>query len=384
MPETDTLPAMQTVLVVDDTPENIAILSSLLRGQYRTRVATNGAKALEIASSAERPDLILLDIAMPDMDGYEVCRRLKADESLRDIPVIFLSALNETVDKMKAFSVGGIDYVTKPFQAEEVQARVKTHLRLRQLLIELEKQNQTLQEYNEQLSKLHRLKDEFLRIASHDLKNPLTCILGFAGIIDACTPPGTVMTKETHSWLARIEAQCLVMQKIIEDFLDFQAMEDGQIKLSREPVDMNLLAREALERNAVYAAEKSILTKLELEQDLPLVSADKSRVEQVLDNVVGNAIKFSPPGQALVVCTSKAAEDLVIIEVRDSGPGLTEEDMGKLFVKYAKLANQPTGGEKSSGLGLAICKKIIDLHGGTIGARNNIDRGATFWFELPV
>src|SRR6476660_3602862 len=206
MPENDTVVPQQTVLVVDDTPENIAILSSLLRGQYRTKVATNGEAALRIASSAngERPDLILLDITMPEMDGYEVCQRLKEDEKLRDIPVIFLSALHETVDKVKAFSVGGIDYVTKPFHAEEVQARVQTHLKVRQLQIELEQQNDKLVDTNEQLRQLHGLKDEFLRIASHDLKNPLTCVLGFTSIIDSSTPPGTMMTEQTHSWLGKI------------------------------------------------------------------------------------------------------------------------------------------------------------------------------------
>jgi signal transduction histidine kinase len=383
MAETNSCPEKQTVLVVDDAPENIAILSSLLRGQYRTRVATNGADALEIASSnAERPDLILLDIRMPEMDGYEVCRRLKANESLRDIPVIFLSALNETVDKVKAFGVGGIDYVTKPFHAEEVQARVETHLKVRRLQVELEKQNRTLQEYNEQLRQLHALKDEFLGIASHDLKNPLTCIIGFAHLIDSLTPPGTIMTTETHSCAGRIMAQCRVMQKLIEDFLDFQAMEDGQIKLIRETIDLNELAHSALERNASYAAKKTITPHLDLEEALPLVNADKSRVNQVFDNYVSNAIKFSPPGQHVIVCTRRT-EVGILVEVRDSGPGLTGEDMKKLFVKYAKLSNQPTGGEKSSGLGLAICKKVIELHGGQTGARNNPEGGATFWFELP-
>ncbi len=374
----------QIILVVDDTPENISILSSLLRGQYRTKVATSGTVALEIASSAQtRPDLILLDITMPDMDGYEVCRRLKEDENLRDIPVIFLSALNETVDKVKAFSVGGIDYVTKPFHADEVQARVETHLKVRRLQVELEKQNRILQEYNEQLRQLHALKDDFLRIASHDLKNPLTCIIGFADIISSFTPPGTVMTAATHGWAGKITSQSKVMLKIIEDFLDFQAMEDGQLKLNRELIDLNEIARGVLERNAGYAVKKSITPHLDLDQSLPLVQADKSRLAQVLDNFVSNAVKFSPPGEHVTIRTQKI-NDGILVEVLDSGPGLTGEDTKKLFVKYAKLSNQPTGSEKSSGVGLAICKRIVDLHGGRIGGRNNPNGGTTFWFELPV
>ncbi|MGI8908189.1 MAG: hybrid sensor histidine kinase/response regulator [Candidatus Sumerlaeaceae bacterium] len=375
---------LQTVLVVDDTPENLAILSSLLRGNYQTKIAINGANALEIAASeVGRPDLILLDITMPDMDGFEVCRRLKEDEATRDIPVIFLSALNETVDKMKAFGVGGIDYITKPFQAEEVQARVETHLKVRRLQVELEKKNETLEAYNQQLNELSALKDEFLKIASHDLKNPLTCILGFASIIGSTTPAGTVMKADTHSWLEKIRLQCLVMQKIIEDFLEFQAMEDGQVKLAREKTDLNALATSVLERNAGYAEKKSVTCTLDLQQPLPLVVGDNDRINQVLDNFVGNAIKFSPTDQTVTVCTRSNGSN-VTLEVTDTGPGLTEEDFSKLFVRYAKLSNKPTGGEKSSGLGLAICKKIIEMHGGEIGACNNPEAGSTFWFKLPI
>ncbi len=158
----------QIVLVVDDTPDNLAILSSLLRGRYRTMVATNGADALEIARRTEQhPDLILLDICMRGMDGYEVCRRLKADECLKNVPVIFLSALNEPMDKVKAFGLGCIDYITKPFNAEEVQARVETHLKVRRLQVELENQNRLLKDYNEQLRLSHAVNDEqFVNIAA--------------------------------------------------------------------------------------------------------------------------------------------------------------------------------------------------------------------------
>ena len=234
----------------------------------------------------------------------------------------------------------------------------------------------------EQLRKLGEQKDEFIRIASHDLKNPLTCILGFADIMNSQIPPGTTMTAKAYDWTAQIIAHCRIMQEIIGDFLDFQALEDGQIKLALEAVDLNELARDVLERNAGYAAKKMITSHLDLERGSVLVSADKSRLNQVLENFVSNAIKFSPEGQRVTVCTRKT-ESGVLVEVRDSGPGITDEDMKKLFVKYAKLSNLPTGGENSSGLGLAICKKVVEMQGGKTGARNNPTGGATFWFELP-
>ena len=371
-----------TILVVDDTPDNIALLSSLLKDQYRTKVATGGEAALKIAGSADPPDLVLLDIMMPEMDGYEVCRRLKENERLKDVPVIFLSALNETMDKVKAFGMGGVDYVTKPFQCEEVQARVATHLKLRRLQMELEKQNRQLQENYEQLNRLNAQKDEFLRIASHDLKNPLTCILGYAALVEEIVKPGTAMTPEMYNCVERITRQCRVMQKIIVDFLDFQAMEDGQFKLTPKPADLNELVRAAVENNAGYAAGKTISVSLSLEPELPRITVDGSRISQIAENLVNNAIKFSPKGRQVAIHT-RSGEGFVLVEVRDTGPGLTDADLQKLFVKYAKLSNKPTGGEKSSGLGLAICKKLIDLHRGQIGARNNSEGGATFWFQLP-
>ncbi|MCX7019273.1 MAG: SpoIIE family protein phosphatase [Candidatus Sumerlaeota bacterium] len=163
MTETPIPAEKPTILVVDDTPDNIVLLTSLLKGQFKTKVATNGAKALEIALVGPPPDLILLDIMMPEMDGFEVCRHLKEKDELKDVPVIFLSALNETVDKVKAFRAGGVDYITKPFQLEEVRARVDTHLKIRRLQAELEKQNRQLQENFEQLRRLNkRIESEIL------------------------------------------------------------------------------------------------------------------------------------------------------------------------------------------------------------------------------
>lgn len=374
----------QTLLIVDDAPENIAVLSSLLRGQYVMKVATNGVDALEIASSArERPDLILLDITMPGMNGYDVCRHLKADEELRDIPVIFLSALNETVDKVKAFSAGGIDYVTKPFHSEEVKARVETHLKLRRLQVALESQNLKLQESNEQLRELHALKDRFLEIASHDLKNPLTCIMCFVSMIASSIPPGATMTENHHSFLDKVMSQCRAMNKIIEDFLSCQSTEYGKLKLNKVQTDLNAIADSVIDHNAQYAEQKNVTLLKDLDSTLPMVNADGGRLNQVFENFIGNAIKFSRP-EGVVTVVTRITDDGFLIEVCDSGPGLTEADMENLFVKHAKLSNKPTGGESSSGLGLSICKEVIDMHGGQTGARNNKNRGSTFWFMLPL
>ena len=237
-------------------------------------------------------------------------------------------------------------------------------------------------DHYERLIKLDEMKDEFLRIASHDLKNPLSCILGFASTLDRHASLDMPLTEEAHFVCTRIVANCQIMQQIIEDFFDFQALEDGELKLSREVVEINNLAREVLERNAGNATKKAIRLKLELDSGALLVKADKVRIDQVLENLVSNAIKFSPGGGELTVCTRKT-NGWIRVEVRDSGPGIADEEMHKLFVKYAKLSNAPTGGEKSSGLGLTICKKLIELHDGRLEVCNNSMGGATFSFELP-
>ena len=377
------------VLVVDDEASNRELLEALLTDLgHDVDMAADGSAAL--AKLDPSHDLVLLDVMMPGIDGFEVARRIRNESAVSDIPICMVTALSGKEERLRAVEAGANDFIAKPIDKAELKVRTASLLKakeaqdtIKRYQAELEAQNCLLQENYEQLRKLGEQKDEFLRIASHDLRNPLTCVLGFASLIDSQAQPGTAMTAETHGWAARITGQCQVMQKIIEDFLDFHALEDGQIKLTLEAVDLNELACDVLERNAGYAAKKMITPHLDLERGSLLVNADKSRLNQVLENFVSNAIKFSPQGEQVTVCTRKT-ESGVLVEVRDSGPGITDEDMKKLFVKYAKLSNMPTGGEKSSGLGLAICKKVIEMQGGKTGARNNPGGGATFWFELPT
>jgi len=237
-----------------------------------------------------------------------------------------------------------------------------------------------VQEERERLSKL---KDEFIAIASHDLKSPLGSIAGYAQLLAKMAPAGEVMTEETYGFVERIRALSWVMQRIVEDFLDFYALQDGRLVLSTGPVDLNAVAAEVVDHYAEQAQEKGIQLALEPASGLPAVTADRDRLEQVIGNFVSNAVKFCYNGCVARV-RSKADGETVTLEVGDNGPGLRDEDMLKVFVKYARLSNKPTGGEKSSGLGLAICKELIELHGGEIGVHNNGEGGATFWFRLPI
>lgn len=376
------------VLVVDDEAANRELLDALLTELgHDADMAADGAEALAKLDASH--DLVLLDVMMAGIDGFEVARRIRNGSAAADIPICMVTALSSKEERLRAVEAGANDFITKPIDKTELRVRTASLLKakeaqdtIKRYRAELEARNRLLQETNEQLEKLSAVKDEFLRIASHDLKNPLTAILLTTSLF-SLDIPGMQMSPEMQDWMGRIIGQCRVMQKIIEDFLDFHALEDGQIKLTLEAVDINRLARDVLDRNADYAAEKQIATHLDLESGALIINADKSRLNQVLENFISNAIKFSPPGKQVTIGTRKT-ESGVLVEVRDSGPGLTEDDMNKLFVKYAKLSNAPTGGEKSSGLGLAICKKVIEIQGGKTGARNNPEGGATFWFEIPL
>ncbi|MBX7244218.1 MAG: GAF domain-containing sensor histidine kinase [Candidatus Sumerlaeaceae bacterium] len=239
-----------------------------------------------------------------------------------------------------------------------------------------------LRRANIKLERLGRQKDEFLAIASHDLKNPLSVVGMSAQLMYDDLAPGTTLTEVHHGMLGSISRQAGTMKRIILDYLDFQAMEDGQLKLTLALADFNALVREAVESNAAYASSKNSSITFEPADGLQPINLDAPRIQQVALNFIGNAVKFSPQGSEIIVRVLPT-EDGVRFEVSDSGPGLTDEDFRNVFQKYAKLSSKPTGGEKSSGLGLAICKQLVELHGGTCGVFNNEDSGATFWFELP-
>ncbi|MBI4231237.1 MAG: hybrid sensor histidine kinase/response regulator [Planctomycetes bacterium] len=349
------------ILVVDDSPVMRASLERDLRARgYEVAHASNGREAIEKVQ-AEPFDLMCLDVEMPLLDGFETLPLLRKTHSMMALPVIMVTSLDRAEDIVKALRRGANDYVTKPVDPDVLAARVETQLRLRLLT---------------------QMKDEFLRIASHDLKNPLAGIIGYADLLENMILPTGSMAARAGQVVTGILDTAGRMQRIIADFLDFQAVQDGQVKLTLSPVDLNDVARQAVDALHAQAVRKGIPLTSELQASLPVVQADAARLSQVAENFVGNAVKFSQAGQPVVVRTLADAGG-VTLAVCDTGPGLTEEDLRKMFVKYARASNQPTGGEQSTGLGLAICKEMIALHHGQIGVRNNEKQGATFWFRLP-
>jgi len=355
-------PAKSKILIVDDMRVNIKILGEALKKNYDVVIATNGEKALAMVEEAP-PDLILLDIEMPKMDGFEVCRRIKSNGQTQNIPIIFISAVE---DETKGFDLGAVDYIVKPFNMAAVNARVRTHLNLKTK--------------NEELKKLNELNNKFLGIASHDLRNPIYTIKSFSEILKD-ESVGDVNAKQ-RELLNKIFNASKFMSALLENLLDISKIESGKIDLDRKVQDINVTVKQQVELNQLLADKKSIKLTLSLEDISPL-SYDHNAIIQVIDNFLGNAIKFSPAITDIVVAT-KIFGDFARISVTDKGPGLSEEDQKLLFKKFQTLSAKSTGGEKSTGLGLAIVKKLVHLHGGQVGATSKLGNGSTFFFTLPL
>ncbi|MGB3491783.1 MAG: response regulator [Elainellaceae cyanobacterium] len=392
-------------MVIDDTPDNLRLLENLLSmHDYSVRLAPSGRLAL-MALQQTIPDLILLDIRMPEMSGYEVCQRLKADTHTREIPVIFISALQEGGDKTEAFDVGGADYITKPFQAEEVVARVRHQLRLVDLQHQLQHQQQLLLAQNSQLQQAretadeaNRAKSEFLASISHELRTPMNAILGFTQLV---LGEGRIDMR-TRDYLDIVNRSGEHLLALINDVLEMSKIEAGKVVLHVQPFDLRTLLRSLEEMISLRAQEKSLDLSIELDPNLPCyVEADESKLRQVLINLLGNAVKFTHKGQVIlrVKEVSKqvyASSDFPLLtdastpspiclsfEVEDTGVGIAPDDVDTLFDPFV----QTIAGYKSqegTGLGLPISQRFVQLMGGTIRVQTVLGQSSVFSFEIDV
>ena len=357
------------ILIVDDTPANLQLLAEMLKEHgYRVRVARSGPLALQ-AAQHEPPDLMLLDIIMPEMDGYEVCARLKADARLREVPIIFVSALTEPLDKVRAFRSGGVDYLTKPFHGEEVAARVHTPLEIRRQRHELQAQVAYLRE-------LETMRDSLVHMIVHDLRSPLNGILGG---LELLSMNAENMPEMEHKCLELARNAGMTLSEMINTLLDITRLEANQMPLTLAPADLaetvqrgiDLLGKQAREQCDVQAAG-----------DVMLV-CDAALLTRVVTNLVANAVKFSPEHTRVAV-TACVEDGHAVVRVVDHGLGIPPEYHASVFQKFGQVELQRVHKKASTGLGLAFCKLAIEAQGGQIGLESAEGKGSTFWFKLPV
>jgi len=387
-------PDSLNILIVDDTSANLKTLAAILseRG-YQVRPCINGEIALN-AVQKKLPDLILLDIRMPGIDGYEVCRRLKEDQKTRDVPVIFISALDEAMDKVKAFELGGVDYITKPFQSEEVLARVKTHLSLRQMQARLEHQNTQLQQANAKLKELDRLKSQFLANMSHELRTPLNSIIGFTGIM----LQGIVgeLKDEQKKQLNMVYESAKHLLGLINDILDLSKIEAGKIEVIPSQFEVKELIHTVEKMVLPLIEEKRLGMEVIISEDVPPnICSDKNRIKQVLINLLSNAIKYTESGKISLTVNAdfemRSAElrgeekELAIqFSVADTGIGIEPGHLPDVFDEFKQIESPLKGKTAGIGLGLAICKKIVEIMRGRIWAESEYGKGSCFQFIIPI
>jgi two-component system sensor histidine kinase/response regulator len=367
--------APQTVLIVDDSDQVRALLKRVLEDEgHHVKIASNGVEALSVVSE-EVPDLVLLDVMMPVMDGLSTLRRLRSETSTTELPVIMVTALDTVDQVVRGLEMGANDYLTKPIQIEVLMARVRTQLKLKRL------QDQRLQDIKS-LRELDVLKDKFLQIAAHDLRNPLANItlgLEWLGVLDVGT---TGQAEKYTDIMGMMRSATGMMKSIVNDYLALQALRAGTVRLKIAPTNVNDVIRETVGQFEAYIERKRIKVDFDFDRNLPICQTDPRHLSQIVSNLISNAVKFSPEGSEVHIRT-RVRTDTVRVEVQDTGPGILEEEMPLLFKEFARLSNYPTGGEHSSGVGLAIVKHLVGLHGGRVGAESKSGEGSTFWFELP-
>lgn len=401
------------ILIVDDTPENLQVLSATLseRG-YQVRGVIKGKMAIRAARSAP-PDLILLDIRMPDMSGYEVCEQLKADSQTSEIPVIFISALDEVLDKVKAFQVGGVDYITKPFQIEEVLARVEHQLTIRRLSKQLLTQNEQLQQEIQERKKAEeaaeaasQAKSEFLANMSHELRTPLNAILGFTQVMSR----DSLLRSEQREYIGIINRSGEHLLELINDVLELSKIEAGMITLDETSFDLYRLLDNLELMFQIRAEQKKLDLIFTISSEVPqYVKTDEKKLRGCLINLLGNAIKFTIRGSIMLrvgmgneensefsVLSSKLereaqkykikpqnSDQSLIFEIEDTGVGIEPEEIDNIFNAFVQtqLGRQFAEG---SGLGLSITRKFVQLMGGKITVSSVLGKGTIFKFNIKI
>lgn len=361
-----------TILVVDDHEPNRVLLADILEMQgYAVLAASSGEEALERIRS-NHPDLILLDVNMPGVDGLEVCRRLRADPATTSLPIILVTSLTHREHRLEGIAAGANDYLTKPIDRTDLLLRVRNALHLRKLHRELTVQY-------DRLRRLEELRDSLVHMVVHDLRSPLTGITGFLDLIRLDLGPSSPPT--LRSDLDNMSRSVRHMTDMVNTLLDVSRLESEAMPLNLRQLDLGSLASEAVQD--LSAVGQKIEVRFQPPASPVVVRADADLIRRVVGNLVANAIKFTPTGGMVRIEVDRRDQD-GIIRVTDTGPGIPAEHHAMIFEKFGQAGAPRQQPMRSSGLGLTFCKLAVEAHHGRIGVESEVGRGSTFWLALPM
>jgi signal transduction histidine kinase len=388
-------PIKPRILAIDDTPANLMTLGGALADDYELQLATSGQQGLSLAAQ-EPPDLILLDIMMPEMDGYEVCRRLKADPSLQNIPVIFVTALAEMDAEVAGLKLGAADYLTKPINVSIARHRIRNLLEREQLRTEVEAERNLLeQRVAERTAELEAvagarekalaaaehlsaLKTQFINNMSHELRTPLNHVIGLSGLSQRAKD-----LDKAKEYALKINAAGERLLGIVTAVLDFSAVESGELQACLEAIDLSILLNKLGSKYAEKAKAKGLVFEMKTPASLPqAMMGDAQRLQQVLEELLGNAVKFTEQGK--VTFAIRPGADQIEFAVTDSGVGMTAEQLEAGFKPFQQADGSATRRFGGLGLGLALTEHLIKLMGGELAVESRMGEGTTFRVALPM
>lgn len=367
-----------SVLIVDDLPANIRLLAGILKIEgFEVTTAQSGAAALELLRERV-PDVVLLDIMMPEMDGFEVCARIRGEAATANLPVVMVTALQETPDRVRALEAGADDFLTKPVEEVEVVARIRS-------LVRAKRERDALEEAYRAVKRAESLRDSLAEMLVHDLRTPLTTMLASLDLLQTgATGPLAPVQQQVTDMCMRGTRHLLCL---VNELLDIAKLESGEMKLHAENLVAAEVVAEARSHVEAQAKEAGITLEVEIPPAMPTLWADGDLLCRVLINLLGNAVKFAPSGSAVrvkVEIKGKGEAAALLFSVRDNGEGIAPEDQGRIFEKFGQAQSRREGRRHSTGLGLTFCRLAVEAHEGKIWVQSARGQGSTFWVSLPL